>query len=307
MSAAPHVSIGLPVYDGEQYLASALESILGQTYTDFELVVGDNGSTDATREIVAEFVKRDARVRVLESDENRGAAWNYNRVFHASHGEYFRWAAYDDLLLPTYLERLVETLDAAPPTTVLAQTLTTLIDEHGNDVGVWDDRFDLTSLRPSTRLRRLVKHLVMSNVFFGLVRRSAMERTRLHGTYPSADYVFLAELALLGTFATVPERLFLRRVHPGMSRYAHTSLAQVAEWFEPGSGARARPELLRLLAEHLRAIRRSPIGLREEAVTVSMFLPVWFARHRGAMATELRSMTSAALRGDRASATSAAS
>jgi hypothetical protein len=92
-----------------------------------------------------------------------------------------------------------------------------------------------------------------------------------------------------------------------MSRYAQTSLTDVAEWFEPGSGARARPETLRLLAEHLRAIRRTPIGLGEQARAVSLFMPVWVARHKGAMGRELRSMASSALRDRRASATSAAS
>lgn len=286
MNAHPPVSIGLPVFNGQRYLAEALESMLAQTYTDFELVIGDNGSTDATVEIIVDAVDRDERVRWLRSDENRGAAWNYNRVFHATGGRYFRWAAYDDLVHPTYLERLVEALDQGPAAVVLAQAATTLIDENGAEVGVWDESFDLTAPGPARRLSQLVRHLVMSNVFFGLVRRSAMERTRLHGAYPSADYVFLAELALLGTFALVPERLFLRRVHPGMSRYANTSLGDVAEWFQPGTGGAARPEQLRLFVEHLRAIERAPLKPLERICTVSAFVPAWLRRHKGEMARE---------------------
>jgi glycosyltransferase involved in cell wall biosynthesis len=286
VSAAPPVSIGLPVYNGERYLAEAVEALLGQSFVDFELVIGDNGSTDATAEIIADARMRDPRVRWLPSPENRGAAWNYNRVFHATSGRYFRWAAYDDLMRPTYLERLVEALDTAPADVVLAQTGTILIDDEGAEVGVWDDAFDLSTGDPARRLSRLVRHLVMSNVFFGLVPRVAMERTRLHGAYPSADYVFLAELALLGRFVTVPERLFLRRVHRCMSRYANTTLAEVAEWFEPGSGGAARPETLRLFAEHLRAIGRAPIGPVARMWTTGAFLPVWLRRHKGAMARE---------------------
>jgi glycosyltransferase involved in cell wall biosynthesis len=287
VSAAPPVSVGLPVFNGERYLRGALDSLLAQTYVDFELVIGDNGSTDATREICLDAASRDARVRYLPSDENRGAAWNYNRVFHAGTGRYFRWAAYDDLVAPTYLERVVAALDDAPTSTVLAHSLTTFIDEDGEEVGPWDEGFDLSSDRASTRLAQLVRHLIKANVFYGLVRRSAMERTRLHGAYPSADYVLIAELTLLGPFTTVPERLFLRRVHPGMSRLARKGLADVAEWFEPGSGDQARPEMLRLFAEHIRLIASSPIGLGERATTLAVFLPAWLARHRHAMATEL--------------------
>jgi glycosyltransferase involved in cell wall biosynthesis len=285
--STPPVSIGLPVYNGERYLREALESLLAQTYTDFELVVGDNGSTDATRDIALEAANRDSRVHYLPSDENRGAAWNYNRVFHETGGRYFRWAAYDDLVAPTYLERLVEAMDAAPTLTVLAQTQTLFIDEDGNEVGPWDDRFDLSSQRAWNRLAQLVRHLVKSNVLFGLMRRSALERTRMHGAYPSADYVLLSELALLGTWVVVPERLFLRRVHPGMSRLANRRLEDVAEWFEPGTGEEARPEFLRLFSEHLRSIASSPLGWGERSKAFAAFLPVWFVRHRRGMAREL--------------------
>lgn len=297
MSAAqPHVSVGLPVFNGERYLQGALDALLAQTYTDFELLIGDNGSTDATPEICRDAVSRDPRVRYLPSDENRGAAWNYNRVFHGTTGRYFRWAAHDDLVAPTYLERLVAALDDAPPSTVLAQSLTTLIDENGRELGPWDEDFDLSSEQARTRLGQLVRHLIRSNVFFGLVRRSAMERTRLHGAYPSADYVLLAELVLLGSFTVVPERLFFRRIHPEMSRAAQTSVADVAEWFEPGTGRDAQPEFLRLFVEHLRAIARSPLGARERAETLATFLPVWLVRHRRKMAAELWSITGGRLR-----------
>jgi glycosyltransferase involved in cell wall biosynthesis len=287
VTAEPRVSIGLPVYNGGRYLEGALDALLAQTFEDFELVIGDNGSTDSTREVCEAFAAKDQRVRILRGDENRGAAWNYNRVFHASSGRYFRWAAYDDLVAPDYLERLVNALDDAPATTVLAQTGTILIDDAGGEIGVWNEKFDLTSRRASRRLTQLVRHLVMSNVFFGLVRRSAMERTRLHGAYPSADYVFLAELALLGSFLLLPERLFLRRVHADMSRTAGKNLDDVADWFEPGTGRTVRPEKLRLFAEHLKAIRRSPLGVGERMLATAGFLPVWLARHKRAMTAEL--------------------
>jgi glycosyltransferase involved in cell wall biosynthesis len=281
------VSIGMPVYNGARYIAEALDSLLAQTYEDFELVIGDNGSTDGTLEICREYAGRDPRISVLESAENRGAAWNYNRVFRASHGGYFRWAAHDDVVAPQYLGCLIAALDQAPPTTVLAQTATVLIDENGNEVGVWEEEFDLASPYAPRRLSQLVRHLVMSNVFYGLVRRWALESTRLHGSYPSADYVLIAELVLAGQVLLLPEKLFMRRVHPGMSRAAHTNINDVADWFEPGSARYVRPEKLTLFAEHLRAIRRSPLRRRDQVLTAGAFVPVWLARHKRAMAMEI--------------------
>jgi glycosyltransferase involved in cell wall biosynthesis len=281
------VSIGMPVYNGEQYVAQALDCLLAQTYDDFELVIGDNGSTDGTLEICRAYAERDPRIRVLESAENRGAAWNYNRVFRASRGRYFRWAAHDDLVAPEYLACLVAALDEAPATTVLAQTGTVLIDADGNEIGVWEEGFDLASPSAPRRLSQLVRHLIMSNVLFGLTRRSTLERTRLHGSYPSADYVLIAELVLAGAFVLLPETLFMRRVHPGMSRVAHTNLDDVADWFEPGSSRGVRPEKLTLFTEHLQAIRRSPLNRRDQAVAVGAFLPIWLARHKRAMAMEV--------------------
>jgi glycosyltransferase involved in cell wall biosynthesis len=289
MRAAPPVAIGLPVYNGEQYLAQAIESILAQTHTDFELIVGDNASTDGTAEIAASYQAADPRVTLLTSDVNRGAAWNYNRVFHASSAELFRWGAHDDLVRPAYLERLVEALQDNPAT-VLAQTQTSLIDGEGVVVGEWNESFDLTGRRPSRRLRELVRHLVMSNIMFGLMRRSAMEQTRLHGAYPSADYVFLAELSLVGPFTIVPERLFLRRVHPQMSRRAHASLQDVADWFEPGSGSTARPEALRLFREHLRGIGHSPLRVDQRVGATAAFVPTALRRYWRRMARETCSL-----------------
>ncbi|HLR96223.1 MAG TPA: glycosyltransferase, partial [Jiangellaceae bacterium] len=80
MYHAPRVTIGLPVFNGERYLEAAIDSILAQDFQDFELLLADNASTDATLEICERAAARDPRVTVHRSEANRGAAWNYNRV-----------------------------------------------------------------------------------------------------------------------------------------------------------------------------------------------------------------------------------
>src|SRR5688572_7662493 len=110
----PKVSIGLPVYNGENYLSQALDSLLGQTYSDFELIISDNGSTDRTQEICRAYAIKDRRVRYFRSATNRGAAWNFNNVFALSSGKYFKWAAHDDICAPEFLERCLEVLECDP-------------------------------------------------------------------------------------------------------------------------------------------------------------------------------------------------
>jgi glycosyltransferase involved in cell wall biosynthesis len=109
-SRTPRLAIGLPVHNGERYVSQAIDSLLGQTFTDFTLIVSDNGSTDATEEICRAYARRDARIRYHRSDENRGAAWNFNRVFELADSPYFKWAAYDDLCAPHFVERCIEFL-----------------------------------------------------------------------------------------------------------------------------------------------------------------------------------------------------
>jgi glycosyltransferase involved in cell wall biosynthesis len=110
----PRVSIGLPVYNGENYLAETLDSILAQTFTDFEVIISDNASTDRTETICRQYAAQDRRIRYLRNTSNLGAAKNYNRVFELSQGEYFKWNGHDDPLAPVFLERCVAVLDRHP-------------------------------------------------------------------------------------------------------------------------------------------------------------------------------------------------
>jgi hypothetical protein len=122
----------------------------------------------------------------------------------------------------------------------------------------------------------------MSNASFGLIRRSAIERSRLLDTFPSADYVMMAEFAMLGEFWEIPEFLFYRREHPGMSRAAHRTPAEAAEWFKPGSGiSRGKDvnESWRLFVEHVRSIGAMPMGRSERMRCYGTFFPAWFRRH----------------------------
>ena len=130
LSGAPRLSVGLPVYNGEIYLAQSIESLLGQTYEDFELIISDNASTDATADICRSYAKQDSRIRYVRQPRNIGLAPNHNFVFAESRGELFKWAASDDLYGRDLLQRCVEALDEHPEV-VLAHAWEAAIDESG--------------------------------------------------------------------------------------------------------------------------------------------------------------------------------
>src|SRR5262245_60272429 len=124
----PRVSIGLPVYNGARYLAEALDSLLVQTYENFELIICDNASTDHTEEICRAYANQDKRILYIRNKTNIGASRNYMHTFERASTEYFRWATYDDTSDPDLLTRCIEVLDQES-TVVLAYPRTVLINE----------------------------------------------------------------------------------------------------------------------------------------------------------------------------------
>lgn len=213
MTDPVEVSIGLPVYNGERYLAGAIASILAQTYADFELIICDNASTDGTAEICRDFAARDGRVRYHRQPENLGAARNFNSCFDLASGRYFKWMAHDDIIRPRFLEACVRVLDDDPGA-VLCQSLVHIVDDEDRLLEVYDhSAYGTGSRRPSERLAaRLCANRCQE--VFGVIRAEALRDSVRHGSYIGADRALLVELALRGRFALVPEPLFISRDHP---------------------------------------------------------------------------------------------
>jgi glycosyltransferase involved in cell wall biosynthesis len=226
----PLVSLGLPVFNGQNYLREALESILAQTYRNWELILSDNGSTDATPDICREFARRDGRIRYLRENVNRGATWNFNRVFRLATGPLFRWASHDDVCAADLLMRCVEAM-AGRPEAVMAHPRTRVIGPCGEFL--YDDpvRMRTDSPRPSHRFADLIIKDHACFQIFGLIRSDALRRTRLMSTFVGTDRNLLAELALMGPFHEIPERLFLRRDHPETSTRQFPNAADRTAWF----------------------------------------------------------------------------
>lgn len=107
----PKVSIGMPVYNGEQFIRRALDSILSQTFGDFELIISDNASTDSTSSICNEYARKDRRICYIRQEKNMGGLWNLDFVLQQAKSDYFLWAAVDNIFLTTFLEKNIAILE----------------------------------------------------------------------------------------------------------------------------------------------------------------------------------------------------
>lgn len=283
-TSSPTVSIGLPVYNGERFLAESIESILGQTFADFELIISDNGSNDRTQAICSAYVARDARIRYQRSETNQGASRNYNRTLELARGKYFRWAPADDKFAPASLQRCVEVLDENPGV-VLCYPQTILIDDMGNPIGQYDDNMDLRAPDARVRFYMALCRNGLINAIYGLMRTGAVRCAEGMGGFPGADVALLAELSLYGSFREIPAKLFFRRIH-GQSSTSLQTLDDVQQFFNPLRPRKFIFYLWRHAAHHARAILRAPASGIGKIQLMTVLLR-WMVAARIDFATEL--------------------
>jgi glycosyltransferase involved in cell wall biosynthesis len=275
--AAPRVTLGVPVYNGERYLAETLDSLLAQDFADFELIVSDNASTDATPYICAEYAARDPRIRYVRNERNLGAAKNYNRLVELARAPYFKWASSDDLCAPALLSRCVEVLDADPGV-VVAYPKTVFIDESGVRIGDFEDRLHMPQREPWERLRHFATNWNRCNACFGLIRTDVLRRTGLIRPNAHSDVTLLAELTLAGRFFEVPERLFFRRITETSCGLGRLTVDQIAAWFDPSRPRSFVPRRMRLFLQIQRAITAIPLPASQRVRCMWAFGEAWTER-----------------------------
>jgi glycosyltransferase involved in cell wall biosynthesis len=252
----PRVSIGMPVYQGERFLGEAIESLLGQTFADFELIISDNASTDKTGTICRRFAARDPRIRYYRANINHGVCWNYRRVARLARCEYFKWCACDDICAPTFLERCVDVLDRHPDV-MWCHPQTAFIDAFGKPtLGPTGAVFSCRSpsgkashdpalrcgpvrsrpTRESTEPHERFAAVLLARAVYdhyGLIRMSALRRTGQERPFFGSDKVLMAELSLIGRFTEIPEVLLFWRHHDeqsGMRRFLQAHRVASGQW-----------------------------------------------------------------------------
>jgi glycosyltransferase involved in cell wall biosynthesis len=267
MTRVPRLSIGLPVYNGEQYLAQSLDALLSQSYEDFELIISDNASTDGTAEICGRYAAQDPRICYLRQPRNIGAAPNHNVVVRQARGELFKWASHDDLYARDLLRRCVEALDEHPDV-VLASCWSAVIDDASKITKRVVDYPPATdSPRAPERFRGVLFGLAGDDDY-GVIRTEVLRRTPLTGSHYHSDRTLVAELALHGRFHRVPETLYFRRDLPERAGRPMQTVRGWCATHDPRRADRLRHPTVRLLAEYVwafaDAIRRAPLSASDK-------------------------------------------
>jgi glycosyltransferase involved in cell wall biosynthesis len=269
----PRLSIGLPVYNGERYLAETINCFLAQTFRDFEMVVCDNASTDGTADICRSFAARGAPIRYYRNEKNLGAIPNYNKVFGLCRSPLFKWAAHDDLYCPRYLAECIRILDE-DPSVILAHSKTAFIDDRGERLSLdpvtgryVDPRTAIghtpdscaigDSAAPLVRFWHVLSGARWGTHMFGVMRRDLLARTRLIPTFSGGDRAMLAELALLGRFRCSSDALFSKRFHEDAS--CHLSEKEILGWLS--TDGRAYSRRVRQLEAYFSTPRGKPVPL----------------------------------------------
>jgi glycosyltransferase involved in cell wall biosynthesis len=278
MTTSPRLTVGLPVYNGEKYVAESIEALLGQSFTDFELIISDNASTDSTGEICRRYEQQDSRVRYFRQPQNVGLAPNHNFVAERALGELFKWASNDDLYARDLLERCIEALDKYPDV-VLVHSWTAKVDDSGSVIKAFEYPLNTASPQAPERFRSLL-FVSGGDDDYGVMRTAVLRQTAMKESYHHADRTIIAELALYGRFYQVPDWLYFRREHADRAERAHPSMRGRCANMDPRRADRLRHPTVRLYGEYIwayvRAIHRAPLSAADKGLCYR-YLTEWLA------------------------------
>ena len=288
MSRNHRLTIGLPVYNAEDFLTESLESLLGQTYDDFELILSDNASTDRTADICKQYAKVDSRIRYIRQDYNIGLVRNEQFVMRQATGELFKLAAHDDLYARDLLKKCIEALDAHPKV-VVAHCWEARIDAQGSVVEAM--KYSAAVDRPQTPERfRSMLFDGWDDYTYGVMRTDVLLRTHLCGSHHMADRSINVELSLYGPFYLVPEWLYFRREHADL--VTPLSVRERCVALDHRRANRLRHPIVRLYMEYfwsyIAAIHRAPLTSAERRECYRIFTSWLVGRARPVVGRTIR-------------------
>jgi glycosyltransferase involved in cell wall biosynthesis len=299
MPAGPVLTIGMPVYNAERFLAKALDTFLVQTFKDFELIISDNASTDRTEEICRNYAARDRRIRYFRNAKNMGAGWNFRRVYSLANGTYYKNAAHDDFLEPTFLEECIAALEADPGL-ILAHTRTKIVSPAGDLVEYYDWPLRFDSPDPLVRWHDLLLNDHMCFQIFGVFRLELLRRCPPQGSYVNSDGVLLAQAGLVGRFWESDKFLFISTRHENQSSQSapvrlksqgfrlirrHGTLPS-PEWWDPAKTHKVSFPEFRQFYEYATSVQRAPLSLSQKVRAYVLLLP-WVKKHFRRMMKDL--------------------
>jgi glycosyltransferase involved in cell wall biosynthesis len=263
----PRLSIGLPVYNGAQFIAQSLNALLGQSFEDFELIISDNASTDETGDICEQYSKADSRVKYFRQPKNIGLSPNHNFTLDRASGELFKWASHDDLYARDLLKFCVAALDDRPEI-VLAHSWSARIDAHNRLIEAEAYPLATAAPSPSQRFRSMLFDSGGDDDY-GVIRTAVLRQVKPNGSYYHAGRTLVSEIALRGPFYHVPQYLYFRRHHAEQAEFKYQSVRRSCTNMDPRRANRLRHPVIRLWTEYawgyVTAVNRTPLSGAERA------------------------------------------
>ena len=290
-AAVPLVSIGMPIFNSDRTARQAIDSVLAQSVTDFELIISDNASTDLTAAICNEYAQKDRRIRYLRQNTNIGGLANCQVVRELATGTYFAWAAADDVRTPDWLEENIAALERDP--SAVASTSPHVF-EGQNVSGDRRITFALVGT-VEERVETFFENCWSSHgIFYSLIRRDVLQRGPALRHFLAADWVLDLFLASQGNVLRTERALAVFGVN-GESRqqdvyraFRTKPIERVAPYLEvsryalrvaSGWPIRARLRLLGVLVALNLRPTLGPVIARLDAVTHG-YLKAWYKRMR---------------------------
>ena len=261
-SKFPRVTIGLPVYNGEQFLPRTMENLLALDYPNFEIIISDNASEDSTETICRHYAGLDGRIRYSRNLSNLGPVGNSRKIAEMCTSPYIMWATDHDLRHPSYISRLLREFDQDPGV-VLAYSRTIFIDVEDKVKEYAPDLLETRELPAVERFRKIMWHYLWGNMVFGLYRTDAF-RKLLEQEFNCAamDHLQMAFLSLLGSIAQVDEFLFYRRDNRPEEDERATRRRQL-EWCVKEGLARVVPMTM-MAYGHVKVVQESTLPVAEK-------------------------------------------
>ncbi len=211
------VSIGLPVYNGEDFLKYALDSLLSQTFRDFELIISDNASTDNTPKICQEYVLRDKRIRYIRQNNNMGALWNFNFVLKESNKEYFIWVSSDDKLHPEFLQKNIDILEknknvvCSIGDVIYSDVINYEFKSNNNTKKTFRQRYVKSTYGTYESKVRTYLKFFQASMIYGLYRRDKLQKSiTINKIFLAFDLSIILNVLKYGDFHVIDENLLHR-------------------------------------------------------------------------------------------------
>jgi glycosyltransferase involved in cell wall biosynthesis len=208
----PAVTVGVPVFNGARFIGHAIESVLAQTFHDYELLISDNASGDGTAAICREFAATDSRIKFVQQDKNRGPYWNLKFVTEQAAGRFLVWLAHADALKDRFTEDCLAYLKRNPRVVMVSGDFR-IIDESGSQIRLEMLHTIRDDLPWDQRCSQFFQYPIFSNVFYsfyGMMRADAAREVFTQIKEPK--YMSQIELPVLARLATLGEISSLPRV-----------------------------------------------------------------------------------------------